>query len=98
GDSYNGYRIIGTSEAYATLYKAALNEGSWWKKDMDVTIGATVAIALKLKIGDRFSSTHGLTQDGHAHEEQKFVVTGILKQSNTVIDNLILCNVESIWK
>lgn len=98
GDSYNGYRIIGTSEAYPTLYKAVLNEGSWWKKDMEVTIGATVATALKLKIGDRFSSTHGLTQDGHAHEEQKFSVTGILKQSNTVIDNLILCNVESIWK
>jgi putative ABC transport system permease protein len=98
GDSYNGYRIIGTSEAYATLYKAELSEGSWWKKDMEVTIGATVTTALKLKIGDRFSSTHGLTQDGHAHEEQKFVVAGILKQSNTVIDNLILCSVESIWK
>lgn len=98
GDSYNGYRIIGTSDAYPTLYKAALKEGSWWKKDMEVTIGATVATALELKIGDRFSSTHGLTQDGHAHEEQKFSVTGILKQSNTVIDNLILCNVESIWK
>jgi putative ABC transport system permease protein len=98
GDSYNGYRIIGTSEAYPALYKAELKEGSWWKKDMDVTIGATVATTLKLKVGDRFSSTHGLTQDGHAHEEQKFSITGILKPSNTVIDNLILCNVESIWK
>lgn len=98
GDSYGGYRIIGTTRAYADLYKSELSEGDWWKKDMEVTLGAGVAAALQLKPEERFASTHGLTQDGHAHDEQKFIVKGILKKSGTVIDNLILTNVESIWK
>jgi putative ABC transport system permease protein len=98
GDSYNGFRIIGTTRAYANLYKAELQEGNWWSNTMEVTIGSGAATVLQLKIGDSFESTHGLTQDGHAHDEQKFVVRGILERTNTVMDNLILTNVESIWK
>jgi putative ABC transport system permease protein len=98
GDSYSGYRIIGTTRSYTELYKAELSEGAWWKKDMEVTIGSTVAAGLKLKINDTFTSTHGLTRNGHQHEEQRFVVTGIMRKSNTVLDNLILTNIESIWK
>jgi putative ABC transport system permease protein len=98
GDSYSGYRIIGTNQKYAELYKAELSDGEWWKADLDVTLGANVARALQLKIGDRFESTHGLSAEGHAHEEQKFLVQGIIKPTNSVLDNLILTNVESIWK
>ena len=97
GDSYSGYRIIGTSRGYADLYKAELGSGTWWTKDMDVTLGATVAEILELRIGDSFTSTHGLTTNGHAHEAENFVVRGILKKSHTVLDNLILSSVESIW-
>jgi putative ABC transport system permease protein len=97
GDSYNGYRIIGTTRAYADIYEAETATGEWWQKNMEVTIGANVAQALQLKIGDGFSSQHGLTQDGHAHDEQKFIVKGVLKRSSSVLDNLILTNVESIW-
>lgn len=98
GDSYNGYRIIGTNLAYAEQYKAELSTGEWFGADMDVTIGAAVARALRLKVGDRFESTHGLTTEGHSHDEQKFLVTGIMSQTNSVLDNLILTNVESVWK
>jgi putative ABC transport system permease protein len=98
GDSYNGFRIIGTTRAYANLYKAELSEGNWWSDVMDVTVGSQAASALRVKIGDSFTSTHGLTQDGHAHDEQKFLVKGILKATNSVMDNLVLTNVESIWK
>ena len=98
GDSYNGYRIIGTSFAYAEQYKAELASGEWFKEDMDVTLGSGVARALNLKVGDRFESTHGLSAEGHSHEEQKFLVKGIMSPSNSVLDNLILTNVESIWE
>jgi putative ABC transport system permease protein len=97
GDSYQSFRIIGTNKAYADLYKGELATGNWWDDELDVTLGATVAEALKLSVGDSFESTHGLTQGGHAHEEQKFKVTGILKHANSVLDNLILTSVESIW-
>jgi putative ABC transport system permease protein len=98
GDSYEGFRIIGTSKLYAELYENEIKEGEWWNDVMEVTLGATVANQLKLKVGDQFLSTHGLTSDGHAHEAQHFVVRGIMRPSNSVMDNLILTDVESIWQ
>jgi putative ABC transport system permease protein len=97
GDSYRGFRIIGTTRDYADLYHVVIASGEWWKDDMEVVVGNNVAQALQLKPGDHFLSTHGLAEQGHAHEKS-FIAKGILKRSNTVVDNLMLTNVESIWK
>lgn len=97
GDSYQNYRIVGTTPAYAELYKGELAIGDWWKNEMEVTLGATVARLLNLNVGDTFASAHGLSEGGHAHEEHPFVVKGILKPTHNVLDNLILTNVASIW-
>ncbi len=98
GDSYQGFRIVGTSKEYAELYHADLSSGNWWSNDLDVTIGAAVAKLTKLKVGDKFESSHGLTKEGHAHEENKYIVKSILKSAGSVVDNLILTNVGSVWK
>jgi putative ABC transport system permease protein len=98
GDSYQAYRIIGTNQLYADLYKATLASGDWWTRDLEVTIGANVAEVTKLTIGDQFASAHGLLDGGHAHNEHQYIVKGILKRSNTVLDNLILTNIESVWQ
>lgn len=97
GDSYQNYRLVGTTQAYAELYKGEIVAGDWWKNDMEVTVGATVARLLNLKVGDTFTSAHGLSDAGHVHEEHPFVVKGILKPVYNVLDNLILTNVASIW-
>ena len=97
GDSYQGYRIVGTTRAYAELYAAELADGTWWKEDREVTVGSTAARLLKLKPGDTFASAHGLGTEGHAHEEHPFVVTGVLKPTYSALDNLILTNVATIW-
>lgn len=97
GDSYQTYRIIGTTKAYADLYNAGLSEGEWFSNELEVTLGANVAQLANLKIGDEFPSAHGLTSGGHAHDEQHFVVRGVLGKSNTVLDNLILTSIESVW-
>jgi putative ABC transport system permease protein len=98
GDSYKAYRIIGTNIHYAELYDATLAEGTWWKNNLDVTIGSNVAALGNLKLNDEFSSAHGLTQEGQAHDEHHYIVKGVLKKTNTVLDNLILTNVESVWE
>jgi len=98
GDSYQNFRIIGTNRAYAELYNAELTAGVWWAADLEVVLGANTAQLLQLKVGDTFSSAHGLSKEGHAHDENPFVVMGILKRTTGPLDNLILTNVSSIWK
>jgi putative ABC transport system permease protein len=98
GDSYKSYRIVGTTIQYAEFYNAELEQGEWWKADLEVTIGANVASVSKLGLNDRFASSHGLTQNGHAHNEHQYVVTGVMKRTGNVLDDLILTNVQSIWQ
>ena len=50
-----------------------------------------------LGIGDGFYSAHGLTDGTNVHENVEFVVVGILKHTSSVIDQLLLTNIESIW-
>jgi putative ABC transport system permease protein len=97
GDSYQGYRIIGTNESYTKVYDAQLANGNWFQSPMEVVLGSTVARALQLKLSDQFESNHGLSMEGHAHAEHGFIVKGILKPTGSVIDNLIFTSVESVW-
>ncbi len=96
GDSYHNYRIVGTTYDILEMYSAQLAEGGLWANNMDVTIGASVAHALHLHIGDTFKSSHGLVEGIEEHEHD-FRVVGILQPTGSVIDQLILCNTQSIW-
>ena len=99
GDNYRSFRIVGTNHDILKLYGVQIGEGSLWTKDLEVTIGATVAKKSGLKIGDSFVSSHGFDEDPDlAHDHAKFKVTGILKGSGTVVDQLILTNTASIWE
>jgi putative ABC transport system permease protein len=97
GDSYKGYRILGTTPAYPAMYKAELSEGAMFVKPMEVVAGAAVAKKEKLTIGGTFNSTHGEDSRGQVHEAAPYNVVGILKPSGTVLDQLLLTQVESIW-
>lgn len=98
GDSYQGFRIVGTTHAYSEWYNMELAEGAWWSAIGEATIGANVARRLGLAAGSSFVSTHGLASGGEAHDEEKFVVKGIMKQAGNVMDNLILVSVPTIWE
>jgi putative ABC transport system permease protein len=98
GDSYKTYRVVGTLPDFVDLYKGQIAEGKLWNAPMETSIGATVAAKTGLKIGDSFSSNHGLTTDGDEHEDAKFTVVGIFQPSGTVLDQLILTASESTWQ
>lgn len=99
GDSYRGFRIVGTDQAYPDLYQGQLKEGMLWKTDFEANIGFKVAEKTGLKIGDSFTGVHGFIEDaGHAHDEHEYIVTGIFEETETVLDQLILTNIESVWK
>lgn len=100
GDSYGAFRIVGAPPSILLLYKANEVEGDIYKNDFDVLVGKDVADKLKLHIGDHFFSTHGLEDNPdftHDHG-QPFTITGILQPTSTVLDQLILCTPQTIWK
>jgi putative ABC transport system permease protein len=98
GDSYQNYRIVGTTKAYSDLYNGELREGVWFNQHMEVVLGSEVASKLGLSIGAEFQSQHGLSSDGEEHDSHPFVVVGILIPTNTVLDKLVLTSLESIWE
>lgn len=98
GDNYKGYRIVGTTDDFATLYSASIAQGRSMEKSMEVLLGASVAKKLGLRIGDTFQSSHGLIEKGaHTHEEPLTVV-GIYNTTHKVLDRLIVTGLETIWE
>lgn len=97
GDNHEGYRIVGTDHQYPKLYDASISTGQLWQKPFEVSIGSEIAAQLDLKIGDSFSGSHGLTDDEEVHEEHAYTVVGIFNQTNSVLDQLILTSLESVW-
>ena len=97
GDNYNMFRIVGTEYSYPEHYDAKISSGNLWEEKFEATIGSKVAAQSGLKIGDEFYSAHGLTDQTDVHTNKAFKVVGIFEQSNSVIDQLILTNIESIW-
>lgn len=98
GDSLQGFRIVGTSHAYAEHYGATLAQGRQWTAPMEAVLGAAVARKLGLKLGDRFIGSHGLGAGGHLHGDNPYTVVGILQPSGSVIDRLVLTDSASVWK
>jgi putative ABC transport system permease protein len=97
GDSYRGARIVGTTQEYPGLYNAGVLKGVWFEDHMEVVLGAGAAKKLGLKVGDTFESQHGLSEDADSHGGHPFIVVGILESTGTVVDQLILTSLESIW-
>lgn len=98
GDSYRGFRIVGTEISYIEHYKAALADGQNFAAPLEAVIGAQVAQSSSLTIGAEFAGSHGLADGGDVHADTPYRVVGILKPTGTVIDRLIITPVESVWK
>jgi putative ABC transport system permease protein len=97
GDNYQGYRIVGTETSYPEHYDVALAEGQSWEGDFEVVFGSVVAEETGLGLGDTFFSSHGLLDDENVHDNLSFRVVGIYAKSRSVIDQLILCSIPTVW-
>ena len=97
GDSYKGFRIVGTDSSYIEHYEGVFNDGAVWQKDLEVVVGYKVATELSLVVGSHFHGSHGFDDHGHVHEEDAYQVSGVLEPTGSVIDRLILSNVSSVW-
>jgi putative ABC transport system permease protein len=98
GDSFRGYRIAGTTPDYLDLYGAKLGQGALWTKPMQAVLGAEVARTSGLRLGDHFAGSHGLAEGGGAHGDHQFEVVGVLAESGSVLDRLVLTDLASVWE
>jgi len=97
GDSYRGFRIVGTTTSYAGLYGAELAEGRFWAKSMEAVVGSAAATVAGLDVGSGFAGVHGFAGAGHTHEARPYRVVGVLAPTGTVLDRLILTSLDSVW-
>ena len=106
GDSFRGYRIVGTTPEYPAHYGATLAQGTLWQAPLQAVLGAGVAQAMAeagdaqggALIGRRFVGTHGLGSGGHEHGDHPYTVVGVLVPCGCVLDRLVLTSLESVWQ
>ncbi len=104
GDNYRGFRIVGTTtnlftdHDYAPHRRLQLESGGRWFEDgyREAVVGAFAARQLGWTVGTEFKPYHGLNYDAGAQHEEKYVVTGILKPSNTPADKVVWIPVAGI--
>lgn len=108
GDNYRGFRFISTEQSiFEHVIKNGqppwlqLAQGRKFTSPFEAVIGAKAAAATGLKVGDQFTSSHGLVAgngEGEHEHAEKFTVVGILKELNGPYDSGILVPLESVWQ
>lgn len=99
GDTYRGFRIVGTTPEYITHYAADLSQGRLWYEPLEAVLGADVASRLRPLVGSTFIAEHAIAGSGGApHSGFTYRVVGVLGRTGTVIDRLVLADVASYWK
>ncbi len=106
GDNYHGYRLVGTTPAYfeKTEYAPgrtfAVQPGGalFDQARREAVLGDFVARKMKMKVGDTFHPYHGLIFDEKSQHAETYVVTGILRPSNTPADRVIWIPLEGLQK
>ena len=113
GDTYRGFRIVGTvREMFEFPWTSAVTgearypfqiaEGRFFDKPMEAVVGYLAARTAGLNVGDQFVSTHGTMElasnlAAEDHAEHPYTVVGVLKPSGTSNDRAIFVDLESVW-
>jgi len=97
GDNYNGHHIVGSIPQYLDLFEGKLEKGNLWEQPFEIVVGYQIAEKYQLDLGDEIVGSHGLSNSGMEHEDEPYKIVGILSPSSSVLDQLILTSLESIW-
>lgn len=97
GDSLQGFRMVGSTPDYLSLYQARFARGQAWTGPMQAVLGAQVAARTGLGVGQTFHGSHGLGAEGESHAGQAYTVVGVLAPSGSVLDRLVVTDLASVW-
>jgi putative ABC transport system permease protein len=100
GDSYNGYRVVGTSAEFIDQAEPRrgrgfeMAQGRNFEAPLEAVLGAETARRTGLKIGDTIVINHGLQEvaegaEAHEHDNAPVTIVGILKPTATANDRVI---------
>jgi len=73
GDSFAGFRIVGTTPDYPAHYRATLAQGALWRAPMQAVLGADVARAMSSGAGGEGGGPHGGAGEGASLIGRSFV-------------------------
>ncbi len=96
GDSYRGYRVVGTDGGYWQHFRygddrsLAMADGRWFQQVFEVVLGAEVARQFQHQVGDDLTLSHGTGKVSFMnHEAHPFNVTGVLAATGTPVDRAV---------
>jgi len=104
GDSYQGYRVVGTTANFLLKGQPRAGEsfefaeGRIFERPFEAVIGFDTANQLGLSIGDKIVFTHGVAEvaegaEAHTHDDDPTKIVGILKRTSTANDRIIFTSV-----
>lgn len=103
GDSYHGFRVVGTTTGFFDHYRygarhpLVVSDGKQFDDLYDAVIGAEVAKRLNHHVGDRIVLAHGTGRVTLAdHGDKPFRVAGILERTGTPVDSSVLVSLQAI--
>ena len=103
GDSHEGYRVVGTTQAFFEHFSfgkqrnLTFAEGEAFEGNFDAVLGSEVASALGYSVGTKIILAHGLASTSFTqHDNQPFVVAGVLASTGTPVDQTIHVRLEGI--
>lgn len=106
GDSYESFRIVGTTEdifdklgyeedgKYRIRGKGELFNTS----SKEAVIGSFVAQETELSVGSMFKPAHGMDTSQNSRHESEFEVVGVLSPTNTPVDRVIWVPIEQFYR
>jgi len=103
GDSYRGFRVVGTTREYfehlryGRKQSLRMREGEWFENPDGCVLGSQVAAALDHAVGDAVVVAHGAGDVSFIeHDEHPFMITGILAPTGTPVDRSVHVSLQGI--
>lgn len=103
GDSYRGYRVVGTDDGYWQYFRygddrsLAMTSGRWFDQVFEVVLGAEVARQFQHQVGDELTLAHGTGRVSFMnHDAHPFTVAGVLAATGTPVDRAVYVSLEGL--
>lgn len=104
GDSWRGFRVVGTTTAQfddlALRGRAprVAHGGRVFDEELrEAVLGSFVAQKTGVRVGDTIHPSHGPLEGGHDHDED-YVVVGVLEPTNTPADRVVWIPIEGMFR